>query len=124
MRAVSKLIHGESTLKNLKIALVAVTAMLVLPCSAQTHQRTAKQPAPTTDPVSSFKLIVGKFNTFFAASPRKVILKKSSGWSKDGEFVIEEDSAQDIAYDVQKTNSLVSPYSATILMNIISKDNG
>ena len=113
----------EGALKTLTITLATLTAMIVLPCSAQTQQKAAEQSAPATDPLSSFKLIVGKFNTFFAAGPRKAIMKTSSGYSPTGEFVIEEYSAQDIAYDVEKTNSLVSPYSATIQMNIIGKAN-
>jgi hypothetical protein len=55
----------EGALKTLTITLATLTAMIVLPCSAQTQQKAAEQSAPATDPLSSFKLIVGKFNTFF-----------------------------------------------------------
>lgn len=105
------------------VVLATLAAIVALPCSAQTPQKAAGQPEPATYPVSSFKVIAGKFNSFFSAGPRKVILKTSSGWSKNGEFVVEEYSAQDVGYDVQKTNSLVSPYSATIQMNIVAKSN-
>ena len=114
-------------MSNSKIIIATAIAMTVLPCCAQTRRKPAEQLAPqsvpATDPLLSFKLIVGKFNTFFAAGPRKAIMKTSSGYSPTGEFVIEEVSAQDITYDVEKTSSLVSPYSATILMNIVDRDN-
>jgi hypothetical protein len=108
---------------NLTITLATLTAMIVILGHAQTPQKAAEQSAPAGDPLSSFKVIVRKFNTFFAAGPRKAIVKTSSGYSPTGEFVIEEYSAQDIGYDVEKTDSLVSPYSGTIQMNIIGRAN-
>jgi hypothetical protein len=104
----------------LAIAVVALTAIVVLPCAAQVKHKAA----PVSDPLSSFKLAVGRFNTFFAAGPRKMIVAEPFHRSVSGRVVtIYQYSAQDISYDVEKTNSLVSPYLATIQMNTTVKSN-
>lgn len=74
--------------------------------------------------MASFKVIARKFETFFASGPRKVVMKTESGYQKGGEFVVEEVTTRDFSYDVQKTDSLVSPFNGTLLMNIVSRENG
>lgn len=105
-------------IRTLKSCFVLVLAVFVF--SAQ--EKAVGHAVPTPDPVSSFKLVVGKFTAFFASGPRKAIMRTE--WNPRDTFVIEETSARDIAYDVEKTNSLVSPYSATIQMRLYSRIYG
>lgn len=82
-------------------------------------KKSAPAPPATPDPLSSFQAIVKKFTDFFA-TPRKLV----EGGQYNGKlFALSEYTGRDIAYDVEKTTSLVSPYSATIQMNFIGKDN-
>jgi hypothetical protein len=67
----------------LAIAVVALTAIVVLPCAAQVKHKAA----PVSDPLSSFKLAVGRFNTFFAAGPRKMIVAEPFHRSVSGRVV-------------------------------------
>lgn len=105
--------------KAFSVAVSVLAASIATPCWAQTHQKAAE-----SDPLVSFKVITRKFETFFASGPRKVLMKTESGYRKGGEFVVEEIAARDFSYDVQKTDSLVSPFMGTILMNIVSRENG
>jgi hypothetical protein len=113
--------------KALPIILVALTTLAAIPCVAQKRENAVAPPiaptnsAVTTDPLSSFQLVVKKFTVFFSAGPRKLIFKASYHDAKF--FRVNAFSGRNIAYDVQKTNSLVSPYLATIQIKLIDKDN-
>jgi hypothetical protein len=105
-------------LYSFPVALFVFAASIATPCWAQSQQKAAEP-----DPVDSFKLTLGKFQTFFASGPRKAVMKRESGYHKGGEFVVDEVTARNLSYDVQKTDSLVSPFKGTLLMEIISREN-
>jgi hypothetical protein len=113
--------------KTLTIALVALATMIALPGAAQTKKKGGGEPASSkqADPLSSFQQIVKKFNAFFATGPRKLIQKQKFSKSPNGEVIyVMEYTGRDVAYDVQKTTSLVSPYSATINVKLVGRGNG
>lgn len=113
--------------RALMIVFIALTTLTGISGVAQTKKKVTARPtvpektAPAPpDPLSSFQLVVKKFTDFFSGGPRKL----AEGGLYNGKlFAISEYTGQDIAYDVEKTSSLVSPYSATIQMNVVGKDN-
>jgi hypothetical protein len=113
--------------KALMIVFIALTTLTGISGFAQMKKKvTARPTAPVKtapappDPLSSFQVVVKKFTNFFSGGPRKL----AEGGLYNGKlFAISEYTGRDIAYDVEKTSSLVSPYSATIQMNVVGKDN-
>jgi hypothetical protein len=119
-------------MKNtLTIVLVALTSLAAIPCVAQKRENAVAPPiaptnsAATTDPLSSFQLVVKKFTVFFSAGPRKLIYGFPNHDTHDTTkvFTIDQYSSRNIVYDVEKTNSLVSPYLATINISFIKENN-
>lgn len=119
-------IERDAMKRALSATIAALVVMTSLAGVAQTKKSQrgpalSQQSPPAPDPLSSFRQIVKRFNTFFAAGPQKLIWQLNEGSSP--KFAILEFRGQDIAYDVQQTNSLVSPYSAVINMNVVGKSN-
>lgn len=112
---------------TLMIALFAMAAMTVAPSAAQTKKKGAGEPSLSrqkADPLTSFRQIAKKFEEFFAGGPQKLIEKQRFEKSPNGEVVsLKAYSGRDVAYDVQKTSSLVSPYAATINVKLVGRDN-
>lgn len=113
--------------KAITIVFIGLITLTGMSGFAQTKKKVTAQPTATEktapappDPLSSFQVVVKKFTDFFSGGPRKL----AEGGLYNGKlFAIFEYTGQDISYDVEKTSSLVSPYSATIQMNVIGKDN-
>src|ERR1039458_7314934 len=111
----------------LTCGLAALVAMTALTSFAQTKKKVQVEPAssPKTaaapDPLSSFQRVVRSFNAFFASGPRRLVVQEYQG-GRSVSYIIEF-AGQDISYDVEKTSSLVSPYSAVINMKLAGRSN-
>jgi hypothetical protein len=74
------------------------------------------------DPVKSLERIVFKFESFFG-SP-KILLYKQIYYDSPLFYLCKYTATSDISYDVQKTNSLVSPYVGYIYITVVGQKNG
>lgn len=73
------------------------------------------------DPVKAMEKITTKFAAFFK-SPRKLLRKES--YKNAPLYFIVEISASGFAFDVRKTDSLVSPYVGYVNLSVDSRSNG
>lgn len=65
-----------------------------------------------TDPVASFKNTISERQSYI--SKKNVVWKVDKGWSRGNTKVTA------VNYDVKKTDSLVSPYSAVVVFDIVT----
>ena len=73
------------------------------------------------DPVKSLERIVLKFESFFG-SPQLLLYKQI--YHNSPLFYLCKYTGSDISYDVQKTDSLVSPYVGYIYITVVGQGNG
>jgi len=74
--------------------------------------------------VESFNLIVGKFDNFFK-SPQKIIYRENYSESPSGGVVyVIEYSGVNLRYDIKKTDSMISPFTAFIELDLTTGSNG
>jgi hypothetical protein len=75
-------------------------------------------------PVESFDLIVSTFSKFFE-SPQKIIYRQKYSDSPSGVLVfVNEYSAANLRYDIKKTDSMISPFTAHIELDVKERNNG
>jgi hypothetical protein len=110
-------------LKKILLLLLVFSSFLST-CEAQIKKTaTAVAPADGVDPLHAFQRIEKKFTSFFATGPQKLIMQWTYEENPSRAINVMSFSAQNIAYDVQKTSSLVSPYTAVITMKLIGQSN-
>lgn len=84
----------------------------------------AVQPTSPSDPLKTFQAIVGGYKSFFSKS-EKLVYGQAYSDSPSGRLVyVIEYAGKDLAYDVRKTDSLVSPFTAYVQLSLRSMDNG
>jgi hypothetical protein len=79
--------------------------------------------AKAADPVSTFKPIAARYTTFFGADP---VLLHSENFPKSPTgkvFALRKYMSDEVSYDVQKTDSLVSPFTAYVKLHASVADN-
>jgi hypothetical protein len=104
---------------------VGLTLLLqVTFCLAQSNTIGKELAEPiTSDPVSSLEKIVVEFEKFFS-KPQKLLVKYSSKHSPTGNYAyVLKYVGTNIKYDVQKTNSLVTPFTGEIKLKMESLAN-
>jgi hypothetical protein len=75
--------------------------------------------------LNSFQKLVDKFSSFFQTK-QYLVYKQSYSESPTGVlvYVLEYSLSKDISYDVQKTQSLISPFIGYITLGLTSRENG
>ena len=73
--------------------------------------------------LADFKLIVNRFQDFFK-TPQKIVYKERYTGSPTGQIAeVLNYSLNEISYDIQKTESIVSPFAGYILINVTKTTN-
>jgi hypothetical protein len=75
--------------------------------------------------MGSFKAIVKSVDDYFSTSPIVLYSEDIGKYSPSGKicFLIKYEKLA-VSYDIEKTNSLVSPYTAYIVLNLKASSNG
>ena len=111
---------------------LSVFALTVIASTISGHtQNKRKAPATTQaaksssiDPLESFKVQVKNFGDFFGGTGHKAVSSQDFPDSPSGRlFQVEHFTGEGLAYDVSKTDSLVSPYTGFITINLTEEDN-
>lgn len=105
---------------------IALAAIVPLSASAnETGQAAAAgQLAAPRDPLKSFQAIVAGYKSFFSKS-QKLVYGQAFSDSPSGRLIYVVDYVgRDISYDVRKTDSLVSPFTAYIQLSLRLMQNG
>ena len=80
--------------------------------------------ADEKDVLSSFESIVSKIDEFVSASPVGLISRKQERFSPSGKInYLLKFEIVGLAYDIQKTNSLVTPYTGYIVVSLKVQSN-
>lgn len=82
------------------------------------------QPTTPSDPLKTFQAIVGGYKSFFSKG-EKLVYGQAYSDSPSGRLVyVVEYIGKDLSYDVRKTDSLVSPFTAYVQLSLRSMQNG
>ena len=96
-----------------------ITALFFFALCSQAQAQSQEQ----KQAIDSFDLIVNKFSTFFK-SPQKLINKQAFSKSPSGVSVhVLEYSGTNLSYDIKKTESIISPFTAFIEIDVSPKSN-
>jgi hypothetical protein len=111
--------------KKVLICATAVQLLFFMQGVAQSSKQvpakhSADKKVDIPDPVASFRVIVDRFRSYFAAEPKLIVTQEPG---KDGGFVVVVLSAEDLSFDVKKTDSLVTPQIGIISMKVSGISN-
>jgi hypothetical protein len=81
------------------------------------------QAATPKDPLKSFQSLVAGYTAFFSSSQKLLHIHRSSESPSGKLAAISQYIGKDLSYDVKKTDSLVSPFSAYIQLSLSSTRN-
>ena len=106
------------------VVLSASTSPDALAAGVTGSEPKAVQPTVPSDPLKAFQAIVDGYKSFFSKS-EKLVYGSAYAKSPNGRVVyVVEYSGKDLSYDVRKTDSLVSPFTAYVQLSLRSMDNG
>jgi len=108
--------HMSNVLRNASFAiLVSLFSLTFNYAIAQDEQQKT---------LKSFQRIAGNFSSFFKTKQRLLYKQTYSQSMTRILYYVVEYTSQKMSYDVQKTQSLVSPFVGFIYLELISRDNG
>lgn len=119
MRSNFQRLAGAALLCSVTVLFAAIP----VPSAAQAGASATPAAAPR-DPLKAFQAIVGGYKAFFSTS-RKLVYGQAYSDSPSGRLIyIVDYTGKDLSYDVRRSDSLVSPFTAYVQLSLRSLKNG